>query len=254
LKFGQSFEIGRRFGMQAVRRFLSKFAMDVVRTALASGVCAVLFAHQWTQTTAPASQPETTVAPTSEQSSQIVRDEHGTMTEFLKAEYAKERAAIEREVREAEAAKTQQAVVKQAELDARRAAPIPRSNTSMRKASVDNAPTSDSAARISESAARTDVPAATASVNPMPPSPASTSALAPALPPPTVILAPPDLAASNKADPPHETRENFGQKVAAITHVNDVVSFVRDVSSWFKHDDAPVPPAEVRSPFANADM
>jgi hypothetical protein len=247
LKFSQSFEIGRRFGMQAVRRFLSKFAMDVVRTALASGVCAVLFAHQWTQTTAPASQPEATAAPTSEQSSQIVRDEHGTMAEFLKAEYAKERAAIEKEVREAEAAKMQQAAVKQAELDARRAAPIPRSSTSMRKASVDNAPTSDSAARI-------DVPAATASVNPMPPGPAPTGASAPALPPPAVILAPLDLAASNKADPPRETRENIGQKVAAITHVNDVMSFVRDVSSWFKHEDAPVPPAEVRSPFANADM
>jgi len=169
------------------------------------------------------------------------------MAEFLKAEYAKERAAIEKEVREAEAAKMQQAAVKQAELDARRAAPIPRSSTSMRKASVDNAPTSDSAARI-------DVPAATASVNPVPPGPAPTGASAPALPPPTVILAPPDLAASNKADPPRETRENIGQKVAAITHVNDVMSFVRDVSSWFKHEDAPVPPAEVRSPFANADM
>jgi len=53
---------------------------------------------------------------------------------------------------------------------------------------------------------------------------------------------------------PDQFPPEAAQKVAAITHVNDVMSFVRDVSSWFKHEDAPVPPAEVRSPFANADM
>jgi hypothetical protein len=48
---------------------------------------------------------------------------------------------------------------------------------------------------------------------------------------------------------------SLADKAVAVTHIKDVLSFVRDVSSWFKHEEAPVPPADVRlSPFASAEM
>src|SRR5215510_13487307 len=95
--------------MQALQQFLSKFAMDVVRTALASAICALLFAHQWTQSTPPSAASQPTTGPVSSvagaQAVQMIRDEHGLVAEYLKAEHAKERAVIEKEVREANAAK-----------------------------------------------------------------------------------------------------------------------------------------------------
>jgi hypothetical protein len=237
--------------MQAVQQFLSKFAMDVLRTALASAFCALLFAHQWSQSTPPAASQATVAQATAttaslaagEQAVQMIRDEHNLVTEYLKAEQAKERAAIEKEVREANAAKIQQATqatptVRQAEIEPRKSAPATRP-IPPRVAAAESVPATSGAA-MSAPVGAANTPA----------SPVVVAAL-----PPPVILAPPGSAAPTKIDPPRETTESFGQKVVAATHVNDVVSFARDVSGWFKHEEAPVPPAEVRlSPFVNAEM
>jgi hypothetical protein len=244
--------------MQALQQFLSKFAMDVVRTALASAICALLFAHQWTQSTpSTASQATTgTASVAGEQAVRMIRDEHDLVAEYLKAEHAKERAVIEKEVREANAAKQAvQAAVRQPDVEARKIAPTAQRPIQQRLASVDSVPAGSGAAlpasvtpapaSVAPAAVAPAAVAPVAAVN----TPVNPAAVAP-LPPP-VVLAPPEVAAPSRVEAP---RESFGQKVATATHVNDVVSFVRDVSGWFKHEEAPVPPADVRFPLVNAEM
>ena len=79
------------------------------------------------------------------------------------------------------------------------------------------------------------------------------------VPPPPQSEVGPNLGQNSQSNevqqPPQPQEPTLAQKAAAATHVNDVVSFMRDVSSWFTHEDAPVPPADVRlNRFISASM
>jgi hypothetical protein len=274
LKFNQSFEIVLRdSNMQRVQRFLSKFAMDVLRTMVASAIGALIFTHLgWLGASpAPTQAPVVTVAPNvpTEQVARLVRDEHDVMVQYLKAAHAKEVAAIEKEVREAKAARIAQETAKavpetaKAPPETARAAPepaaavgpaepgrsvaAPRSIVSARAPSLDGANANSSATIVGGAPPVGGVGPATGANSP------GGAIIAGSLPPPTVIPALPEPAPPSQV----ETRRDMSlaDKAVAVTHIKDVVSFVRDVSSWFKHEEAPVPPADVRlSPFASAEM
>jgi hypothetical protein len=226
--------------MQRVQRFLSKFAMDVLRTAVASAIGALLYTHSWMQGSSPAIVQSATPAVATEQVAQMIRDEHDVMVEYLKAEHAKELAVIEQEVRETKAARSaQDTTVRQAELEPRKVS-APRPNPTPRVSAVEsvNIAPSPSIGAASPTAGPVTV---------------AGTVVAAGLPPAAAMPQPPEEAQPAKVEPPREA--TLAEKAAAATHVNDVVSFARDVSGWFKHEDAPVPPAEVRlSPFANAGM
>jgi hypothetical protein len=226
--------------MQRVQRFLSKFAMDVLRTAVASSIGALLFTHPWMQGSSPTIVQSATPAVAAEQVAQMIRDEHGVMVEYLKAEHAKELAVIEQEVRETKAARSaQETTARQVDLEPRKVS-APRPNPTLRVSAVESA----------NIAVSPTISAAAPNAGPIP---AGATVVAAGLPPATAMPPPPEEAAPATVDPPREA--TLAEKAAAATHVNDVVSFARDVSGWFKHEDAPVPPAEVRlSPFANAGM
>jgi hypothetical protein len=273
LKFNQSFEIVLRdSNMQRVQRFLSKFAMDVLRTMVASAIGALIFTHLgWLGSSpAPTQAPVVTVAPTvpTEQVARLVRDEHDVMVQYLKAAHAKEVAAIEKEVREAKAAKIAQETARAAPETARaapetaRAAPetaaavgpveprsvaAPRSIVVARAPAVDGANANSSATIAGGAPPVGGVGPATGTSSP------SGAIVAGSLPPPVVIPALPEPAPPSQVEAPRDM--SLADKAVAVTHIKDVVSFVRDVSSWFKHEEAPVPPADVRlSPFASAEM
>jgi hypothetical protein len=281
LKFNQSFEIVLRdSNMQRVQRFLSKFAMDVLRTMVASAIGALIFTHLgWLGSSpAPTQAPVVTVAPTvpTEQVARLVRDEHDVMVQYLKAAHAKEVAAIEKEVREAKAARIAQETAKAAPETAKaapetaraaaetaRAAPetaaavgpaepgrsvaAPRSIVAARTPSVDGANANSSATIIGGAPPVGGVGPATGANSP------GGAIVAGGLPPPIVIPALPEPAPPSQVETPRDM--SLADKAVAVTHIKDVVSFVRDVSSWFKHEEAPVPPADVRlSPFASAEM
>ena len=280
LKFNQSFEIVLRdSNMQRVQRFLSKFALDVLRTMVASAIGALIFAHLgWLGSSPAPTQPAASVAPTvpTEQVARLVRDEHDVMVQYLKAAHAKEVAAIEKEVREAKAARTAQETAKTAAETARaapetaratpetaraaletaavagqaepgRSAVAPRSIVAARAASVDGANANNSATIVGGAPPVGGVGPATGANSP------GGAVVASSLPPPIVIPALPEPAPPSKVEAPRDM--TLADKAVAVTHIKDVVSFVRDVSSWFKHEDAPVPPADVRlSPFASAEM
>jgi hypothetical protein len=280
LKFNQSFEIVLRdSNMQRVQRFLSKFAMDVLRTMVASAIGALIFTHLgWLGSSpAPTQAPVVTVAPTvpTEQVARLVRDEHDVMVQYLKAAHAKEVAAIEKEVREAKAARIAQETAKAAPETARaapetarvaaetaRAAPetaaavgpaeprsvaAPRSIVAARVAAVDGGNANSSATIVGGAPPVGGVGPATGANTP------GGAIVASSLPPPVVIPALPEPAPPSQVETPRDM--SLADKAVAVTHIEDVVSFVRDVSSWFKHEEAPVPPADVRlSPFASAEM
>jgi len=245
--------------IQRVQRFLSKFAMDVVRTMVASAIGALLFTHQWTLGSAPVTQPVAASVGTPGQVGQMVRDEHDVMVQYLKAEHAKERAALEKEVRDAQAARSvqdaqrAQEAMRPTDAEPRKTAALPRPVPAPRLASetapANVAPVVANAAPIAPVAA----PVAVAGANP------AGSAVVANLPPPITITPLPDVVASapkvEVQQPPQPQEPTLAQKAAAATHVNDVVSFMRDVSSWFTHEDAPVPPADVRlNRFISASM
>src|SRR5580704_3257435 len=285
LKFNQSFEIVLRdSNMQRVQRFLSKFAMDVLRTMVASAIGALIFTHLgWLGSSpAPTQAPVVTVAPTvpTEQVARLVRDEHDVMVQYLKAAHAKEVAAIEKEVREAKAAKIAQETARAAPETARaapetaraapetaraapetaraapetaRAAPetaaavgpveprsvaAPRSIVVARAPAVDGANANSSATIAGGAPPVGGVGPATGTSSP------SGAIVAGSLPPPVVIPALPEPAPPSQVEAPRDM--SLADKAVAVTHIKDVVSFVRDVSSWFKHEEAPVPPADVR--------
>src|SRR5580704_18150361 len=285
LKFNQSFEIVLRdSNMQRVQRFLSKFAMDVLRTMGASAMGALIFTHLgWLGSSpAPTQAPVVTVAPTvpTEQVARLVRDEHDVMVQYLKAAHAKEVAAIEKEVREAKAAKIAQETARAAPETARaapetaraapetaraapetaraapetaRAAPetaaavgpveprsvaAPRSIVVARAPAVDGANANSSATIAGGAPPVGGVGPATGTSSP------SGAIVAGSLPPPVVIPALPEPAPPSQVEAPRDM--SLADKAVAVTHIKDVVSFVRDVSSWFKHEEAPVPPADVR--------
>jgi hypothetical protein len=274
LKFNQSFEIVLRdSNMQRVQRFLSKFAMDVLRTMVASAIGALIFTHLgWLGSSpAPTQAPVVTVAPTvpTEQVARLVRDEHDVMVQYLKAAHAKEVAAIEKEVREAKAARIAQETAKavpemaKAPPETARAAPetaaaigpaepgrsvaAPRSIAAARAPSLDGANANSSATIVGGAPPVGGVGPATGANSP------GGAIVAGSLPPPIVIPALPEPAPPSQVETPRDM--SLADKAVAVTHIKDVVSFVRDVSSWFKHEEAPVPPADVRlSPFASAEM
>jgi hypothetical protein len=266
LKFNQSFEIVLRdSNMQRVQRFLSKFAMDVLRTMVASAIGALIFTHLgWLGSSpAPTQAPVVTVAPTvpTEQVARLVRDEHDVMVQYLKAAHAKEVAAIEKEVREAKAAKIAQETARAAPETARaapetaaavgpvepRSVAAPRSIVVARAPAVDGANANSSATIAGGAPPVGGVGPATGTSSP------SGAIVAGSLPPPVVIPALPEPAPPSQVEAPRDM--SLADKAVAVTHIKDVVSFVRDVSSWFKHEEAPVPPADVRlSPFASAEM
>jgi hypothetical protein len=271
LKFNQSFEIVLRdSNMQSVQRFLSKFAIDVLRTMVASAIGALIFAHLgWLgPSPAPTQAPVVTVAPTvpTEQVARLVRDEHDVMVQYLKVAHAKEVAAIEKEVREAKAARIAQETAKAASETARaapetaRAAPetaaaaesgrsagAPRSIVTARAPAVDGANANSSATIVGGAPPVGGVGPATGANSP------GGAIVTGSLPPPIVIPALPEPAPPSQVEAPRDM--SLADKAVAVTHIKDVVSFVRDVSSWFKHEEAPVPPADVRlSPFASAEM
>jgi hypothetical protein len=277
LKFNQSFEIVLRdSNMQRVQRFLSKFAMDVLRTMVASAIGALIFTHLgWLGASpVPTQAPVVTVAPTvptvpTEQVARLVRDEHDVMVQYLKAAHAKEVAAIEKEVREAKAARIAQETAKavpemaKAPPETARAAPetaaaigpaepgrsvaAPRSIAAARAPSLDGANANSSATIVGGAPPVGGVGPATGANSP------GGAIVAGSLPPPIVIPALPEPAPPSQVETPRDM--SLADKAVAVTHITDVVSFVRDVSSWFKHEEAPVPPADVRlSPFASAEM
>jgi hypothetical protein len=277
LKFNQSFEIVLRdSNMQRVQRFLSKFAMDVLRTMVASAIGALIFTHLgWLGASpVPTQAPVVTVAPTvptvpTEQVARLVRDEHDVMVQYLKAAHAKEVAAIEKEVREAKAARIAQETAKavpemaKAPPETARAAPetaaaigpaepgrsvaAPRSIAAARAPSLDGANANSSATIVGGAPPISGVGPATGANSP------GGAIVAGSLPPPIVIPALPEPAPPSQVETPRDM--SLADKAVAVTHIKDVVSFVRDVSSWFKHEEAPVPPADVRlSPFASAEM
>jgi hypothetical protein len=288
LKFNQSFEIVLRdSNMQSVQRFLSKFALDVLRTMVASAIGALIFAHLGWLGSSPASTqaPVVTVTPTvpTEQVARLVRDEHDVMVQYLKAAHAKEVAAVEKEVREAKAARIAQETAKAAAETARvasetaravsetaraapetaRAAPetvaavgpaepgrsvaAPRSIVAARAPSVEGANANSSATIVGVAPPVGGVGSAAGANSP------GGAIVASSLPPPIVIPALPEPAPPSQVEVPRDM--SLADKAVAVTHIKDVVSFVRDVSSWFKHEEAPVPPADVRlSPFASAEM
>jgi hypothetical protein len=241
-------------------RFLAKFAMDVLRTALASVVGAFLFSHVWTQESAPPVQRVAVAANAGEEAAQVIRDEHDVMVQYLKAKHEEQRAELEKEVREAQAARmahdkvapVRQADVEPAKTVPSRLGPAPRAgSTSGINMAANPAGTSNATnaavvvAGASSSAAGT----------------APTTVVAASLPPPAEIQALPDAAMPNQIDPQRDPSRdqsrppNLAEQAVAVTHVNDVVSFVHDVASWFRHEDAPVPPAEVHTnPFADGPM
>src|SRR5580704_7850560 len=257
LKFNQSFEIVLRdSNMQRVQRFLSKFAMDVLRTMVASAIGALIFTHLgWLGSSpAPTQAPVVTVAPTvpTEQVARLVRDEHDVMVQYLKAAHAKEVAAIEKEVREAKAAKIAQETARAAPETARaapetaaavgpvepRSVAAPRSIVVARAPAVDGANANSSATIAGGAPPVGGVGPATGTSSP------SGAIVAGSLPPPVVIPALPEPAPPSQVEAPRDM--SLADKAVAVTHIKDVVSFVRDVSSWFKHEEAPVPPADVR--------
>ena len=254
--------------------------MDVLRTMVASAIGALIFTHLgWLGSSpAPTQAPVVTVAPTvpTEQVARLVRDEHDVMVQYLKAAHAKEVAAIEKEVREAKAAKIAQETAKAASETAKatpetaraaaetaRVAPetaaavgpvepgrsvaAPRSIVVARAPAVDGANTNSSATIAGGAPPVGGVGPATGTSSP------SGAIVAGSLPPPVVIPALPEPAPPSQVEAPRDM--SLADKAVAATHIKDVVSFVRDVSSWFKHEEAPVPPADVRlSPFASAEM
>src|SRR5580704_17141893 len=299
LKFNQSFEIVLRdSNMQRVQRFLSKFAMDVLRTMVASAIGALIFTHLgWLGSSpAPTQAPVVTVAPTvpTEQVARLVRDEHDVMVQYLKAAHAKEVAAIEKEVREAKAAKIAQETARAAPETARAAPETPRAAPETARAAPETERAAPETARAAPETARAApetaraAPETAAAVGPVEPrsvaaprsivvarapavdgananssatiaggappvggvgpatgtSSPSGAIVAGSLPPPVVIPALPEPAPPSQVEAPRDM--SLADKAVAVTHIKDVVSFVRDVSSWFKHEEAPVPPADVR--------
>jgi hypothetical protein len=273
--------------MESVKRFLSKFAMDVIRAVAASAVAALLFTHfQWTQTPASTPAQPTVPATANQQSTQLVRDEHDVMAEYLKAERAKERAEIEKEIRASkevaakevaakeaaakEAAKeardaklarnAAEAAARQAELESRKPAPAPAPKPVIAHAPpappTDNVNAAPAAGPPSVAVSGIQAPV---NVNPTPanPNPNPTSGVAasnlPPLNPPTVVQALPEPAPASTVEAPRDT--NLADKAIDATHVKDVGNFMREVGGWFRHEDAPVPPADVRlSRYNNPDM
>ncbi len=99
LKFNQPFEKRRvdergdmRYQMPLLRRFATKLVHDILPAALASVIGGLLFAHihvaiPWGHASEPAAGRPAPAAMI-----QLLRDEHGLMADFLKAEIAKEKA------------------------------------------------------------------------------------------------------------------------------------------------------------------
>jgi len=254
--------------MERLQRFLAKFAMDVLRTALASAVGAFLFTHAWTQASAPPAQsvtptPEQATTTSTAEATQIIRDEHDVMVQYLKAEHEKERAEVEKEVRESNAAKMAHdrvASVQQADLEPTKTVP-PRTNPASRAVSTGGVygATNSSATSGPTSAAAGPVTGASSPVAVASGSP--TTIVTAGLPPPPVIQALPDAVTAKQIDTQRDPSRDqsrapsLGEQAAAATHINDVVAFVHDVAGWFRHEDAPVPPAEVHTnPFTDVAM
>jgi hypothetical protein len=241
-------------------RFLAKFAMDVLRTALASAVGAFLFSHVWTQGYAPPVERVASAAAASQEAAQVIRDEHEVMVQYLKAKHEQERAEIEKEVRETQAARMEHekvAPVRQADLEPAKTVPL-RPNPAPRAVSAGGVNiVANSASTSAVTNAASTVAGASSSAAGMAP----TTVVTASLPPPTVVQALPDAATPNQIDAQHDPSRdqsrppNLADQAVAVTHVNDVVAFVQDVASWFRHDDAPMPPAEVHTnPFADGPM
>jgi hypothetical protein len=77
--------------MPLLRRLLTKLVHDVLPAALASLIGGLLFTHfQLARMAEPAMQ----VAPASAEMMQLLRDEHGLIVNFLKAEMTKEKAQL----------------------------------------------------------------------------------------------------------------------------------------------------------------
>jgi hypothetical protein len=82
-----------RYNLPLLRRFLAKFVHDVLPAALASVVGGVLFTHfQLGRAPEPAATVQ--VAPASAEMMQLLRDEHGLIVNFLKAQVANEKKQI----------------------------------------------------------------------------------------------------------------------------------------------------------------
>jgi hypothetical protein len=97
LKFNRPFEkYGRRTKvmlnkMPLLMRLLTKLVHDVLPAALASLIGGLLFTHfQLARVTAPAAQ----TAPASAEMMQLLRDEHGLIVNFLKAEMNREKTEL----------------------------------------------------------------------------------------------------------------------------------------------------------------
>jgi hypothetical protein len=97
LKFNQPFEkrgrMGRRvmrYQMPLLRRLAAKLVHDILPAALASVIGGFLFTHFQLGHVPDAGAP----GPASAEMMQLLRDEHGTMVNFLNAEMAKEKAQL----------------------------------------------------------------------------------------------------------------------------------------------------------------
>jgi len=100
LKFNRPFEKCRaeddrvmRYNMPLLGRFLTKLIHDVLPAALASVIGGFLFTH-FQLSRAPAPAVAVQAAPASTEMMQLLRDEHGLILNFLKAELANEKRQL----------------------------------------------------------------------------------------------------------------------------------------------------------------
>ena len=108
LKFNRPFEKYRprengvmRFTMPLLRRFFGKLIHDILPAALASLLGGFLITHfQLNRPPEPVTVP---VAPASPEMMQLLRDEHGLIGSFVKAQIANEKNAIDKSVNEKDA-------------------------------------------------------------------------------------------------------------------------------------------------------
>jgi hypothetical protein len=247
----------QRLVMHRVRRFLSTFALDVLRAVAASAIGAFIVTHQWTQTQiqaqtqAPAATPPVTEQPVT----QMVRDEHAAMGDYLKDEEAKERLALEKSRQDAKIARAEP----RSDVDSHKPSVRPpathpsaevqkgvaQANVPLAPAqSVGGAPMDGSTTTKIEPANRGNTTTIVAPITPVPAAtPGSDAIVATTLPPPPPA---PDVPADvvKPAAPP---QQSLADKAVAITHINDVIAFAHRFVGLFHFEEAPVPPADVRT-------
>jgi hypothetical protein len=247
----------QRLVMHRVRRFLSTFALDVLRAVAASAIGAFIVTHQWTQTQtqAPAATPS---SPATEQPvTQMVRDEHAAMGDYLKDEEAKERLALEKSRQDAKLARAEprsdidshkvssRPAATHASIEAQKpvaqANPPPASAPAVNGTPVDGPQTT---VRIEAAGRANATTAVAAPTTPVPvATPNSDAIVATTLPPPAAA---PDGSA-DAVKPAAPPQQSLADKAVAITHINDVIAFAHRFVGLFHFEEAPVPPADVRT-------